>query len=194
MLCTRPDRQHLPIVPEGLVFLFITSGQNMRKWTKPEGWQPALKGKGRGLLWIKAHLDYEGDDCLPWPFPLDSHGYGQASLNGKIYKASRLMCILKHGSPPTPKHEAAHSCGNGALGCMNHKHISWKTRSENQQDRVAHGRAGRLGQPRYKLNPIDVIEIRKLAGKQTNNSIAKLFGVSASLIIKIKKRELWPHV
>lgn len=48
----------------------------------------------------------------------------------------RHMCKLKNGDPPTPDHEAAHSCGNGKHGCINPNHLRWATDAENMADTV----------------------------------------------------------
>lgn len=49
------------------------------------------------------------------------------------------MCQKAHGDPPSPKHDAAHSCGRGHEGCVNPNHLSWKTKKQNQADRITHG-------------------------------------------------------
>lgn len=82
---------------------------------------------------------YEGDECLIWPFSKDRKGYGQVRFAGKLHIVSRLACQEANGPPPTPKHEAAHSCGNGHLACATKRHLSWKTRTENMADKVMHG-------------------------------------------------------
>ena len=97
------------------------------------------KGSGGGYCWLVAHKDYAGDDCLTWPFSRNQYGYGQLGFQGRGKKANRVMCELAHGKPPTPKHHAAHSCGNGHLGCVNPRHLKWKTPRENQLDRRRHG-------------------------------------------------------
>lgn len=89
--------------------------------------------------WLRANVDFSGSECLTWPFYRKNNGYGEATLDGKKSVASRVMCILAHGEPPTPKHEAAHSCGKGHEGCVNPNHLRWATASENQLEREAHG-------------------------------------------------------
>ncbi len=149
------------------------------------GWN---KGKGRAMAWLLAHVDYRYDDCLKWPFSRDSHGYGQLGHEGKVFKAHRKLCELKHGPAPSPDHEAAHSCGRGHQGCINPNHLSWKTRSANQQDRTdSYG----AGAPRHKLTEEDVFEIRKLFETETNLTIATRFDVTPGLISKIKNGKLW---
>src|SRR6185503_14814151 len=112
--------------------------------TKPQlykpGHTPLNKAKGGNFLWIKGHALYALDDCLIWPFCRTQSGYGHIGYEGKLWTAHRLMCQVAHGEPPTPKHVAAHECGNGHLGCVNPRHLRWKTQSENQHDRKAQGR------------------------------------------------------
>lgn len=88
--------------------------------------------------WLKAHVGHAGTECLVWPFGRFSNGYGQVYIQGKNCVASREMCILAHGNPPTPSHEAAHRCGNGHLGCVNPQHLRWATAAENQADKLTH--------------------------------------------------------
>ncbi len=93
------------------------------------------------------------------------------------------MCELAHGEPPTPTHEAAHSCGRGHEGCVHPKHLSWKTQSGNQLDRREHGTTalnerGILG----KLSQTQVESIRSLATSHTQDRLATMFNTSRSNI------------
>lgn len=147
------------------------------------------KGKSDALNWLRAHVLYEGADCLLWPYST-TRGYAQVPMDGKIAKATRVMCQWAHGDPPTPKHEAAHSCGNRR--CVNPSHLSWKTRSENQLDAVAHGTVFRKGNRwNTKLSPTQALEIRSLKGSLSQDKIAARFGVSHSTVAKIHRGELW---
>jgi len=135
------------------------------------------RNKGKGLAWIMAHLDYAGDDCLPYPFSRNNYGYGQVGYKGKVYKASRLMCELKHGPAPEDKPQAAHSCGNGHLACCNQKHLSWKDNSANQIDRRIHGSPEGGKGTRTHLTPAQVAEIRSSKGIVSQIKLAEKFGV-----------------
>jgi hypothetical protein len=86
----------------------------------------------------------ETNECIQWPYTRDRQGYGRISFGGHQI-ASRFICEMTHGKPPTPEHEAAHSCGNGHLGCVNPKHLSWKTHAENMGDIPHHRRMRRSG-------------------------------------------------
>lgn len=148
-----------------------------------------------GLEWLKAHVGYQGDDCLTWPLSCDNYGYAQVGVGqAKVRKAYRVMCELAHGPAPTPEHEAAHSCGRGKFGCVHPGHLSWKTRSENALDSVQHGTHYKMkGVPRYKLNVEQVSEIRALGGFLTYPEIAVIYGVSHRNIGKIIRGVTWRH-
>lgn len=146
--------------------------------------------KGYPLKWLHDHLDYADNNCLIWPFSRNSDGRAQIRTNRKKKLVSRIMCEHRHGPPPTPKHEAAHNCGNGHLGCVNGGHIRWATSKENQSDRLTHGthnRGGRNG--KAKLTEADVIEIR--ASIIPQKDIAMTFGVDPSTISHIISRKSW---
>lgn len=140
------------------------------------------KGKGKTFAWLSEHIGHSNaDDCLSWPFGCDPEGYGILGHNGRVHKASRLMCELAHGAPPTPKHQAAHSCGRGRFGCVNPSHLSWKTNSENQYDRALHGTKNTEGR-RGKVTPDQAQEIRDLAGRMKQSDIAARYGISRSRV------------
>lgn len=93
--------------------------------------------KGEALAFLQALVGHEGHGCVFWPFGV---GYGALRVDGKKVTATRHMCALAHGDPPKPNLDAAHSCGNGHLGCVNPNHLRWATRSENVADAMNHGR------------------------------------------------------
>jgi len=90
---------------------------------------------------LSAAIDAQDDGpCIIWPFAKDGSGYGQFGRQGRKYAAHRFICEAKHGPPPSPKMDAAHSCGNGHLACCNPHHLRWASRKENVADMFAHGR------------------------------------------------------
>ena len=152
-------------------------------------------GKGECLEYLEMTvLNYLGDDCLPWPFARDQNGCGKVWANGRLHYASRYVCERAHGSPPSPRHEAAHSCGNGRLGCVNKRHLRWATPTENQADKILHGttnRGSRHGMS--KITEQQVREIRSLVGQISIAAIARKFGISRSHTSNIASRKEWSH-
>jgi hypothetical protein len=148
------------------------------------------RGTGKGIAFLKALIGHTGTDCVIWPFSRTEKGYASVCVNGKCRKAHRLLCIMAHGEPPTPEHEAAHSCGNGHAGCVNPFHLSWKTRIENQRDRYVHKRLPPK-RGKHKLTPEQVIEIRAIGESKTRVELAEQFGVSPDNIRQILVGETW---
>jgi hypothetical protein len=141
------------------------------------------KPKQTNAEWLAEQVGYAGDDCLQWPFGRSS-GYGMVKYEGEITYAHRVMCRLAHGEPPTPKHEAAHSCGKGHEGCINPNHLSWKTHAENQRDRIAHGTI-QAGHKR-KLSFDDALKVRALRGKLSQREIGEMFGITRANVSYIQ--------
>lgn len=148
---------------------------------------------GEPLQWIEDHSNYQGDDCLKWPFEVNKRtGYGNVKHNGQKRIASRVMCEAAHGEPPSPDMDAAHSCGNGHLACMNQNHLSWKTRVGNVADAIAHGTWNHGEKvPQSKLTEADVREIRALAPTTYQRVLAERFGVHQGQISRIIRRLEW---
>lgn len=148
---------------------------------------------GEAAAYLKnVALLYDGDECLIWPFARDENGYGQVKDKGQMRSAHRVVCEEAHGQPPTPKHEAAHSCGRGSAGCVTKRHLSWKTRAGNQQDRVAHGTSNRGERAsNAKLTEAQVLEIYALRGKLSLSKIATRYGVTPHAICSIHIGRSW---
>jgi hypothetical protein len=151
-----------------------------------------IKGKSKALDWLLAHVNYQGEECLIWPFSF-VRGYGRLKHLGELHYAHTYMCKLAHGPAPSPTHQPAHSCGRGDKGCTHPKHLSWKTPEENQQDKALHGTAYRATQQR-KLTEPDVILIRCFNGCATHDQMAAQLGVSRRTIGAVADRRSWDHV
>lgn len=140
-------------------------------------------GDGEGIKFLRAHLSDTSAECLIWPLSRDPYyGRGRMGFEGRHYWAHRLMCEMVHGPAPSEYHQAAHNCGNGSGGCVNPKHLEWKTNSENQLDRRAHGtQAGAKGS-RTRFTPEQIEQIRQLKGRLPQIAIAELFGCKRGTI------------
>jgi hypothetical protein len=79
------------------------------------------------------------DQCVIWDLRRDDYGYAILKDGRRKVKLYRHVCEKKHGPPPAGKNHAAHSCGNGHLGCINQRHLRWATPKENADDRTLHG-------------------------------------------------------
>lgn len=162
----------------------------------PSGGLPVRAAPNSLLKYItEVAVPYQGENCLTWPFSTRAHGYGQIAYQGKNWVASRLVCEMAQGSPPEPSYQAAHSCGNGHLGCVNPNHISWKTPKDNLADKAIHGTI-QTGERNgaAKLTASDVSSIRRLHGKVPRREIAEMFGCSAANISSIVRRLNWTHL
>lgn len=153
------------------------------------GWN---KGKSINLQWLRDRVGHDEDACLIWPFGKRWNGYGQVGDgNGKIAYPHRIMCELAHGSPPTTKHVAAHSCHNGHGGCVHPKHLSWITPRENLLQRR---QAGTLTKKRWTKQGVvpdaDIVVIQALKGKLNQRKIAEMFGISYQHVSVIQNRKL----
>jgi hypothetical protein len=149
------------------------------------------RSRGTALAWLHRYVDYDKDECLIWPFNMD-RGYGKLAFRGRPVFASRVMCILAHGEPPLERPEAAHSCGRGSDGCVSPKHVRWASRAENGADMIKHGTACRgIENNKSKLTEKDVIRIRKLSVRFSQNKLADMFEIAQSGVWAIIHRKTW---
>lgn len=147
-----------------------------------------IKDDAPSKRWLEQHLDHDDKEfCLIWPLSRAQNGYPTAGKNNAI-RPHRIMCEYRHGPAPSPAHQAAHSCGNGHLGCVNQWHLNWKTPAENQIERYQ-----QQGQPmpRYRLRPEQVDEIRTMKGRERTVDTAARFQVSEANIRQIQSGKTW---
>jgi hypothetical protein len=158
------------------------------RYGDPEAYHPDYLHVRR---WLEDHSDYQGDDCLKWPFSVGDNGRGTVAIDGVNISAPRAMCMLAHGEPPTPEHETAHNCGKGHEGCINPRHLRWDTAAGNHADKVLHGTIVR-GEAvnTAKLNEDQVRYIRRL-NSISRKDLAEMFGVSVWTIWEIRTRRSW---
>ena len=153
---------------------------------------------GRPRYWLELFLTkkhWPKHACIIWPFSKGSSdkgpGYGHIGRD-KNRLVHIEICRRVHGAKPTRKHEVAHSCGNGHLGCINPNHLRWATRSENHQDKKQHGTDhGGERNPRAKLTSRQILKISELGGKITQKEIAERFDVSQAAVSLILSGKHW---
>lgn len=138
-------------------------------------------------------MSHTGDDCLLWPF--NSHkGRAFLWLVGKKTSTpvTRLICERLYGLAPSAEHHAAHSCGNGHLGCVSPKHLSWKSPVENAADKKVHGTQNRgSNHGRAKLTEAIVRRVRAMPSDKAARNLAAELGVSGTALSLIWRRKNW---
>lgn len=140
-------------------------------------------------------LTYDGDDCLIWPFGRGGTGYASLNVDGRLTVASRYICRLAHGAPLDEANHAAHSCNAGDQGCVNPRHLSWKTIEENFADKNLFGTMARGPQmPHSSLTEDDVRAIRRAHPDKSMAKLAKAYGVCETTISNIIHRRKWAWV
>lgn len=152
-----------------------------------------LKGRtpnGEWKRWLTENaVDPGHDDCVIWPFKTDDHGYARGG--GKIMP-HRWVCKQVHGEPPEGNIHAAHSCGRGSSACVSGRHVSWKTPSENERDKLEHGthhRGERHHNTRFTADQVRAI--RSIPYSVTNRELADLLGISNSSVSRIRAGVDW---
>lgn len=146
-------------------------------------------GRGEAMRFLLAHMH---DDCPKWPFARDTNGYGNIQFKGRVTKVSRVVCELAFGPAPSPFHDAAHNCGKGHEGCFGASCIEWKTKAENQEDRIAHGTSNRGERHGLAKLSVDTVrEIRRRAEFETQSAIARSLGISRGTVSDIVLRKRW---
>lgn len=142
---------------------------------------------GAPAEFLERAVAHTGDECLLWPFVM-RNGYGAINLRGGPEYVHRLVCERAHGAGRDL--HVAHSCGNRA--CCNPKHLRWATRSENEADKLSHGRDTRGERAgTAKLSEVDIATIRQLLPHHTQREIAGMFGISRQEVSKIKLGARW---
>ncbi len=136
--------------------------------------------KGEPAKFLAQAIKSETDDCIIWPFC--------KSRNARIgtKNVCRMICEELHGPAPNASHYALHSCGKGADGCINPRHIHWGTPKENTADRIKHGTHG------YRLKEHQVVEIRKY--KDRSIGAEKQYGISRVYYLHIINGHSWNHI
>jgi hypothetical protein len=147
--------------------------------------QIMVKNHGLAQKALLDALNYEGDECLPWPFSHDSHGYGQINYQGRLRRVSNLICEKVNGPS---RLDAAHSCGHG--WCINKRHLSWKTRKSNEADKLLHG-THQNGERNHQAKLTEAQVWLILSSTYKASTLALRFNVSPQHIHRIRRRERW---
>jgi hypothetical protein len=141
---------------------------------------------------LESAFKHNSDECLFWPYSTKG-GYARISLNHGIgQNVCRIICQRVYGLAPTNKHEAAHSCGNGHVGCINPRHLRWATPKENGADKKRHGTGPRGARSAFnKVSEDQVRTIVSLEGRMSRKELADHFNVHCTTVDAILSGKSW---
>lgn len=146
-------------------------------------------------FWSKVKVQHSDCACWEWVGAIGANGYGTFRSDGRAHvPAHRAAWEIANGEPLGHRF-ACHTCDNKI--CVNPNHIYAGDRQSNARDASERGllkprnQAGALN-PNAKLMPDQVEEIRQMIALGIPNThIAPKFGVTHSLISRIKTGRSW---
>lgn len=129
--------------------------------------------------------------CIEWVKSFYNSGYGQiSSKHTKESLAHRASYEANFGKIPIGVY-VCHTCDNPK--CINPKHLFLGTPLENMIDRNNKKRqANGTKMGRSNLCDADILYIRK--SKEFLRVLSKRFGISMSMVSRIKLRKSWVHI
>jgi hypothetical protein len=158
----------------------------------------AIDGHQAALFWAKVQRG-SAAECWNWQASRKGHGYGVFSVTKSplrgTFRAHRVAYYLTHG-PIGADSVVMHSCDNPA--CCNPAHLFLGSQQENMADMWRKGRGkpgcGVRGEKNRlaKLNEAAIRLIR--ASKCPGIELAQNYGVTPTLITRIRKGKAWSHV
>jgi hypothetical protein len=170
-----------------------THARRFKSFGDPLGGKPLRARKGEIDSFLSTAISSEQDECIFWPFAKNSAGYGHFQRGNFRSLAHRYVCHVVKGDPFEGA-VAAHECGNGHLSCINHRHLNWKTKSENSADMVTHGTSIRGKHPKAKLNEQGAAYIKQNAGKISAINMGNELGVSRHVVHQVLAGNNWKWV
>lgn len=80
--------------------------------------------------------------CLNWIGAFSAKRRGRRPViqlggrRSRVVQVARLVLEWKDGPPPSPLHEAGHTCPHGEnAACVNPSHLEWQTREQNEHQK-----------------------------------------------------------
>lgn len=141
------------------------------------------------------HSSYQIDPltgCWRWSRYIQSFGYGQAEIDGRIWLAHRMAWKVTHGRLPRDL-LVLHRCDNPP--CVNPDHLFLGTHKDNSADAIAKGRFDPMGVSRHsakkrirKLTDDAVRDIR--TARLRDRDFARLYTVSRTIVCDIRNRKV----
>ncbi len=135
------------------------------------------------------------EDCIICPGYRNAQGYGRKQVKGVKYQAHRVAYAKANGlDVSTLVGVVMHKCDNP--GCINPKHLTLGTHSDNMQDMVQKGRSMRGEKHRsavLTLEQAKEIRARHVPNCRVNGSsaLAREYGVSHTTICQTVRNKRW---
>lgn len=130
--------------------------------------------------------------CWIWTACTLPNGYGQIAIDGRTKRAHRVSYELHIGRIPKGLC-VLHTCD--VRSCVNPSHLWLGTCKDNHVDMMQKGRGASTKGERNgfsKLTEKQVLEIRAASG--FHRQIASRYGIGATQVGRIKRREEWMHI
>lgn len=128
--------------------------------------------------------------CWIWTAARMTNGYGSFWFSDHSELAHRVAWTFAFGAIPDGIH-TLHRCDNRQ--CVNPGHLFLGTNDDNIADRVAKGRSRRGEEhPHSRLTADQVLEI--LGRAENGVALAREYGVSHTVIYKIRNGRSWKHL
>lgn len=144
--------------------------------------------------YIKVHSPEDANGCDLWQASvLQSGGYPQFNINGKMWRGNRLMWIVKNGPIPDD-HDVCHTCDNPR--CVRIEHLFLGPAIVNMHDMIKKGRARHPtgienGVARFTAEQVGLMLALLQTGLVNKNQVAKHFETDRSTVGKIQKGKLY---
>lgn len=121
-------------------------------------------------------------------------GYREVGLrnqDGRRYMLVHSLVLEAFVGPRPHGMQCAHEDGNRENNVL--ENLSWKTPADNNRDKIRHGTLY-IGEahPMAKLSDEDVMRIRE--SRESSSDAADSYGVTPSMIRKVRSRKNWRHV
>jgi hypothetical protein len=153
----------------------------------------ASRGRSVAERFLDSYKPGAPKACWPWTGTLHHRGYGVIGDNrNRQYLAHRLAYERVHGAIPEGLY-VCHHCDNPP--CVNPDHLFLGTDADNQSDKANKGRSTQgIKSPNAKLTDADVLAIRALYPRMTQQALADKFHVHQTIVSDIVRRVAWKHL
>lgn len=146
-------------------------------------------------FWDKVDKRRGPNECWPWSAGRFGSGYGEFWADGRQVGA-HIFSVLLDGRRVPEGMSVLHECDNRS--CVNPKHLYVGTQSDNVQDSYDRNRRQQDHEgernPRSKLTPIQVREIRARLEHEDPRTIAGDYPVGPGTIYNIRSGLAWKSI